>query len=83
MTLLLGSVTLIMTQDTPLWQFFLSRLDVFDSIFSWIVWNDKLHYLMKEFVSLKIVAMDIVAMGKTVHQKHEPYRCKLSPKIFS
>ena len=83
MTLLLGSVTLIMTQDTPLWQFFLSRLDVFDSIFSWIVWNDKLHYLMKEFVSLKIVAMEIATMRKTVHQKHEPYRCKLSPKIFS
>ena len=34
-------------QDTPLQQFFLSSLYLFDSIFSGIVWIDKLHTCVK------------------------------------
>ena len=42
-------------------RFFLSKLYLFDSIFSGIVWIHKLHSLMKEFVSLTMIAMQ---MGK-------------------
>ena len=47
------------TQDIPLRQFFLSRLDLFDSIFSGVAWINKLYDLIKAFDSLAIVAMEI------------------------
>ena len=47
------------TQDIPLWQFFLSRLDLFDSIFSGVACINKLYNLIKGFDSLAIVAMEI------------------------
>ena len=45
--------------DIPLWQLFLRILYLFDYIFSGIVWIDKLDYIMKEFVSLKMIVMEI------------------------
>ena len=45
--------------DVPLWQLFLRILYLFDYIFSGIVWIDKLDYIMKEFVSLKMIVMEI------------------------
>ena len=41
-------------KDTPLQQFYLGSLNLFDSIFSGIVWIDQ----MEEFISLTIVAME-------------------------
>ena len=44
-------------QDSPLWHFFLSRLNRFDFIFSGRGWISQLHDLMKDFVSLAVVAI--------------------------
>ena len=60
--------------------------------FSEIVWIDKLHDLTNDFVSLKMVAMEIgkkissyhsngCQEKKNIQQEHEPYRYKL--KILS
>ena len=46
-------------QDTLSWQFFLSRLSLFDSNFSGIVGTDKVHGLMKEFAYLTMVTTKI------------------------
>ena len=80
--------------DAPLWQFFLNRHFLFHSIFSLIFWLDNLHVLMKEFISLIVVAMEIGKRyfsshhsncyyeGNIFHQKDEPYRYKLSLKML-
>ena len=46
-------------QDKILGQFFVSRLYLFDSMFKGIVWIDKPNDLMKEFVFLTMIAMEI------------------------
>ena len=47
-------------QDTTWWQFFFSTLYLFGSIFSGIVWTNIMQTLMKKFVSLTTVAIEIV-----------------------
>ena len=43
LTLKLGSLSLAIEQDTTLWQIFFSNIYLFDSIFSIIVWTNRLH----------------------------------------
>ena len=54
-------------QDKILGQFAVSRLYLFDSMFTGIVWIDKLNDLMKEFVFLTMIAMEI---GKRQYFSH-------------
>ena len=60
LTLLLEFLILIIGKKIHLCELFLEyTLYLFDSIFSRIVWIDKVHDLTKEFVSLTIDAMEI------------------------
>ena len=59
---------------------------MFGSVFSGIVSIDKLHDLMKEFVSLTMAVTEIgkrLQSEKILYHKHESYRQKLSLKIIS
>ena len=65
--------------DMPVWQTFLTNLCLFDSIFSGIFWNIKLHYFDDECIVMEIFSYrsNDCHDRKKLHYKIESYKFKL------